>query len=66
MQRTGGGRHSYAEIVEDNDVLIELKATLRLGDRLVPLIIMSDRTHLLNLSGHKQERPVYMTIGNLS
>jgi len=47
-------------------VLIEVKATLRLGDTLVPLIIRSDRTHLSNFAGDKKEWPVYMTIGNLS
>jgi len=41
-------------------------ATLRLGDTLVPLIFMSDTTHLSNFAGDKKEWPVYMTIGNLS
>jgi len=39
---------------------------LRVGDTLVPLIFMSDGTHLSNFAGDKKERPVYMTIGNLS
>jgi len=39
---------------------------LRLGDTLVPLIFMSDGTHLSNFAGDKKEWPVYMTIGNLS
>jgi len=47
-------------------VLIEVKATLRLGDTLVPLIFMCDGTHLSNFAGDKKEWPVYMTIGNLS
>jgi len=47
-------------------VLIKVKATLRLGDTLVPLIFMSDGTHLSNFAGDKKEWPVYMTIGNLS
>jgi hypothetical protein len=47
-------------------MLIEVKATFRLGDTLVPLIFMSDRTHLSNFAGDKKEWPVYMTIGNLS
>jgi hypothetical protein len=47
-------------------VLIEVKATLRLGDTLVPLIFKFDRTHLSNFAGDKKEWPVYMTIGNLS
>ena len=36
------------------------------GDTLVPLIFMSDATHLSNYSGDKKEWPIYMTIGNLS
>jgi len=47
-------------------VLIKVKATLRVGDTLVPLIFMSDGTHLSNFAGDKKEWPVYMTIGNLS
>jgi hypothetical protein len=47
-------------------VLIEVKATLRQGDTLVPLIFMSDGTHLSNFAGDKKQWPVYMTIGNLS
>jgi hypothetical protein len=39
---------------------------LRVGDTLVPLIFMSDGTHLLNVAGDKKEWLVYMTIGNLS
>jgi hypothetical protein len=39
---------------------------LRVGDTLVPLIFMSDRTHLSNFAGDKKEWPVYMPIGNLS
>jgi hypothetical protein len=47
-------------------VLTDIKSTLRVGDTLVPLIFMSDRTHLSNFAGDKKEWPVYMTIGNLS
>jgi hypothetical protein len=36
------------------------------GDTLVPLIFMSDGTHLSNFVGDKIEWPVYMTIANLS
>jgi hypothetical protein len=50
----------------DNNVLIKVKATLRLGDTLVPLIVMSDGTHLPNFAGNTKEWPAYMTIGNLS
>jgi len=47
-------------------MLIKVKATLRLEDTLVPMILMSDRTHLSNFTCDKKEWPVYMTIGNLS
>jgi len=47
-------------------MLIEVKAKLRLADTQVPLIFMSDGTHLLNFAGDKNEWPVDMTIGNLS
>jgi len=47
-------------------VLIDIYSMLRVGDTLVPLIFMSDGTHLSNIAGDKQESPVYMTIGNLS
>jgi hypothetical protein len=47
-------------------MLIKVKATLRLRDTQVPLIFMSDGTHLSNFAGDKKEWPVYMTIGNLS
>ena len=45
---------------------IEVKATLSLGDTLVPLIFMSNGTYLSNLAGDKTEWPLYMTIGNQS
>jgi len=47
-------------------MLIKVKATLRLGDTLVPSIFMSDRTHLPNFRGDKIEWLVYMIIGNLA
>jgi hypothetical protein len=47
-------------------VLTDVYSSLRVGDILVPLIFMSDRTHLLNFAGQKKQWPVYMTIGNLS
>ena len=47
-------------------MLIDVKSTLRVRDTLVPLIFMSDGTHLSNFAGDKKERPVYMTIGNRS
>ena len=43
-------------------MLINVKSMLRVGDTLVPLIFMSDGTHLPNFAGDKQEWPVYMTI----
>jgi len=47
-------------------VVTDVKSTLRVGDTLVPLIFMSDGTHLWNFAGDKKDWPVYMTIGNLS
>jgi hypothetical protein len=47
-------------------VLIEVKATLRLGDTLVPLMFMSDGIHLSDFAGDKKEWAVYMTIANVS
>jgi len=42
-------------ILEENNVLIEVKAMLRLGDTLVPMIFISDVTHLSNFAGDKIE-----------
>ena len=39
--------------------------TLPTGATLVPIIGMSDQTHLTNFSGDKKAWPVYITIGNL-
>jgi hypothetical protein len=47
-------------------MLIAVRATLRVGDTVVPVIFMSDITHLSNFAGDKKEWSVYMTIGNLS
>jgi len=47
-------------------VLTDVKSTLRVGDILVPLIFMSDGTHLSNFAGDKKEWAVYMIIRNLS
>ncbi|KAF8246435.1 hypothetical protein K440DRAFT_510652, partial [Wilcoxina mikolae CBS 423.85] len=42
------------------------QTTLPVGDTLVPMIFMSDGTHLMNFCGDKKAWPIYMTIGNLS
>ena len=47
-------------------MLTDIKSRLRVGDTQVPLIFMSDGTHLSNFVGDKKEWPVYMTIGYLS
>jgi len=39
-------------------MLIDVKSTLRVGDTLVPLIFMSNETHLSNFTGHKTERHI--------
>jgi len=47
-------------------MLIVIESMLRVGDTLVPLIFMSDGTHLSDFAGDNKEWPAYMTIGNLS
>jgi hypothetical protein len=47
-------------------MLINVQSMLRVGNTLVPLMVMSDRTYLSNLAGDKQVWPVYMTIGHRS
>ena len=47
-------------------VLTALQTLLDDGDTVIPIIFMSDATHLTNFSGDKKAWPVYMTIGNLS
>jgi len=39
-------------------MLIDVKSTLRVGDTLVPLIFMSDGTHLSNFAGDNKVWPV--------
>jgi hypothetical protein len=39
---------------------------LRVGDTLVPMIFMSDGTHLSIVTCHKPEWSVYLKVGNLS
>jgi len=63
--RSSGGRHRYGEIPEYDDVLTDIKSTLRVGDTLVHLMFMSDGTHLSNFAGNNKQWPVYMTIGSL-
>jgi len=64
--QTGAGRDRQGEILENNTVLIDVNATLRVGDTLIPMIFRFDQTHLLNCAGNKKEWHVYMTIGNQS
>jgi hypothetical protein len=47
-------------------MLTNVRSMLCVGDRLVPLILMSDGTHLSNIAGELIEQSVYITIGNLS
>jgi hypothetical protein len=47
-------------------MLTVVQSTLDDGDTVVPMIFLSDATHLTNFSGDKKAWPVYMTIGNLS
>ena len=41
------------------------QGTLPEGATLVPIIGMSDQTHLTNFSGDKKAWPVYLTVGNI-
>ena len=47
-------------------MLPDLQLKVRVGDTLVPMIFMSDGTHLSNFAGDQKEWPVYMTNGYLS
>jgi hypothetical protein len=47
-------------------MLINVQSTLRVGDTLVRLIVMSDGTHRSNSPAEKKGCPLNMTIGNLS
>ena len=46
-------------------LLILSQESLPAGATLVPVIGMSDQTHLTNFSGDKKAWPVYLTIGNI-
>jgi hypothetical protein len=46
-------------------ILNDFQKTLPEGATLVPIIGMSDQTHLTNFSGDKKAWPVYLTIGNI-
>jgi hypothetical protein len=48
------GKERYSRIIlQDNNELLDVQATLRMGDTLVPFIFMSDGTHLSNFVGDK-------------
>jgi len=47
-------------------MLIDVDSTIRVGVTLVPIMFMSEGTHLSDFAGDKKEWMVYMTIGNLS
>ena len=47
-------------------MLMDVESTLRVGDILVPLIFMSDRTHHSKCVGNQKELSEYTTIGNVS
>jgi hypothetical protein len=44
----------------------DFEETLPRGATVVPIIGMSDQTHLSNFSGDKKAWPVYVTIGNIN
>jgi len=64
--RTAGVRHIEAEIPEDNDMLIDVQSPFIVGDARVCLIFMFNGTDLMNFTGYQRDRPVCITIGNLS
>ena len=45
---------------------IEVESKFSEGSTLVPLIVMSNGTHLSNFAGDTKEWPVYMTSGNVA
>jgi len=57
ISTTLGGVYGFLTVVQ---------SSLDDGDTVVPMIFLSDATHLTNFSGDKKAWPVYMTIGNLS
>jgi len=59
-------RHRKGEILQDNNMLFDFYSTLRVGDTVVPLICMSNGTHLANFAPNQKQHAVYMTISNLS
>jgi hypothetical protein len=61
-----GGKSHLGEIPEHEDGLTDVKSTLRVGYTLVPLIFISDGTHLFNFASNMQQWPVYRTISNVS
>ena len=63
--QTGGGRKWNQDIEEDHHMLIDVKSKRRLGDTLVPVLLMSDETYCSNSAGIHKEWPVWMTMGNL-
>jgi len=53
-------------MLEDKYVLIDISMTFRVDDTLVPIIFLSNGTHLSNFAGDKKEFPVYISIRNVS
>ncbi|KAI5852013.1 hypothetical protein BZA05DRAFT_445175 [Tricharina praecox] len=58
------GNRVYSEMYTA-DWWWERQSSLDAGDTMVPMIFVSDVTHLTNFSGDKKAWTVYMTIGNL-
>lgn len=63
-RRFNDGERLYTEM-HTADWWWETQKTLPPGAALVPVIAMSDATHLSNFSGDLKAWPVYMTIGNI-
>ena len=63
--RTCAGKHRYGKRLESDNLLIDIKWTVRGCDTLVPLIIMPDGTQFSKFDSDKKEWAVYMTIGDV-
>jgi hypothetical protein len=64
-RRTGGGSSRFVRLRAVKPTLTVAQSARPVGDTVVPLVFMSDATHLTNFAGNKKAWPVYMTISNL-
>jgi hypothetical protein len=57
-------RRIYSEI-NTGDWWWDTQDQLSPGTTIVPVILASDKTHLINISGDKHAWPLYFTVGNI-